>query len=272
MKKILTLMIAVIAISFTSCEENENEVFDNVNGQTLAFFGNSASSLQVVVDGTGTLDVQIGVTTVSSSERTVVVSLDEEASTANTENYTISNYNVTIPANEYFGTLTIEGVDNSVEIAAETIVLNLESVSGGIVDEAQHVVSVFQICPVEETLFTGSYLITQTTPFVDGPSLSDGTVVELTADGLNRTFDTFNYPNYCSTTNSFTFTLVCNEIFVPTQDSNCVCNSGAGWFSAAATPGTYDISDDTSFELTFTDDTESDCSSPAQTTYLFTKQ
>jgi len=44
------------------------------------------------------------------------------------------------------------------------------------------------------------------------------------------------------------------------------------WWGPATTPETYDVSDDNVILLTFTDDVQSNCGSPAQTTYRFTKQ
>ncbi|WP_459211054.1 hypothetical protein [Aquimarina rhabdastrellae] len=128
-------------------------------------------------------------------------------------------------------------------------------------------------CPLDENLFIGNYLIEQTSPFVDGPTLSHNTVVELSASsGSSRSFQTSNYPLYCSTPNTFTIDFVCGEIIVPQQDSNCVCGDGGNWFGPAVVSTTYDPNDDSGFTITFTDDAQSDCASPAQTSYKFTKQ
>tara|TARA_R110002167_G_scaffold23464_9_gene83281 strand:- start:1879 stop:2826 length:948 start_codon:yes stop_codon:yes gene_type:complete len=129
-------------------------------------------------------------------------------------------------------------------------------------------------CPVEATQFVGDYLIEQTTPYVDGPSLSDGTVVSLVvgSTSVERIFQTANYALYCSTLAPFTINFICGEIAVPNQNSNCVCADGGDWFTDPIVRSTYDPNDDSVFEVTFTDDTQSDCGSPVQTTYKFTKQ
>ena len=129
-------------------------------------------------------------------------------------------------------------------------------------------------CPVEETQFVGDYLIEQTTAYVDGPTLSDGTVVSLVigSTSVERIFQTANYALYCSTLAPFTINFVCGEIAVPNQNSNCVCADGGDWFTDPIVRSTYDANDDSVFEVTFTDDTQSDCGSPVQTTYRFTKQ
>jgi len=129
-------------------------------------------------------------------------------------------------------------------------------------------------CPVPSTYFVGDYLIEQISAEVDGPTLSTGTVVsvEIGETSTARVFQTANYPNYCATLRPFVLDLICGTITVPSQNSGCACGDGADWFTDPEVPNTYDISDDSVFEITFTDDAQSNCSSPAQTTYRFTKQ
>lgn len=274
MKKIKSLLILMVAATcFVACDKDEeNVIFDNINGQTLAFFDRTSSSLPVTIDATGSVDIAIGVTTVSNSDRTINISVIADQTTAAAENYSLSSTSITVPAGEYYGTLTVSGTDNSVETTAETIALRIDTVDNGIVDSRTHNVSIFQVCPVDEALFTGMYLIEQTTPFVDGPTLDDGSVVEVRSSGTSRIFASNRYPNFCTTPLDFTFNLVCNEIIVPVQDTNCRCNDASDWFGPATTPSTYDLSDDSVFFLTFADDLQADCGPTAQTTYRFTKQ
>jgi len=275
MKNLLKLL--VLSLILSSCGDFEPVVYDNVNGQTLAFFDKSTSSLEIVIDDVGSVDVQIGSSTLSSSARTVTVSVVQENTTADPASYSFSP-SVTIPANEYFGTLTISGVDNNVETTAETLTLKLDSVEGsGITSSATHAVSIFQICPVPATSFVGNYLIEQQTPYVDGPTLSDGSVitVEVGSSSTERVFDTFNYAQYCQTPNPFRFSLVCNEIISAINASNCTCG-GDGLFFGTPVNGapneTYDVNDDSVFFLTFGDDITTNCGPPVNTTYKFTKQ
>ena len=131
------------------------------------------------------------------------------------------------------------------------------------------------VCDLPTESFVGNYLIEELTPYVDGPTLSDGAVVELVIgenDDTIRTFATTNYPDYCSSLSDFTLQFVCGEIVTPTQNSVCACSSGAGFFGPATTVENYDASDDTVFLVSFLNDVETDCGSPAITTYRFTKQ
>ncbi len=132
-------------------------------------------------------------------------------------------------------------------------------------------------CPVEATAFVGDYLIEQTTPFSDGVSntFSSGSVVELAVGttSVTRTFQTEFYPFFCSGTfAAFSFELICGSISVPNQNNSCNCSDGTDYFTQPDVQETYDINDDSSFLVTFTDDAQSDCGPPVQTTYLFTKQ
>ncbi|MDH7911761.1 hypothetical protein [Winogradskyella sp. SYSU M77433] len=277
MKKVKILFSSLITLAFFACGNDDvsDTTFDNVNGQTLVSFQGATSDLAVTIDDVGTVEVVIESSTVSSSDRTITVTLDEENSTANAENYTIVNPVVTIPANEYFGILTINGVDTSVETTPETIVLNMDDSSTDLVyGTTTHTVNIFQVCPIPDDYFVGSYLIEQTSAQVDGYTLSHGTIVEVSASGpTQRTFLTENYPSYCSGTfRNFYINLVCNEFVVPLNGTSCACSSFDDWFGPATVNEMYDTSDDTVLNVTFTDDVQGDCSSPSQTTYQFTKQ
>ena len=278
MKKIKILISSLLILTFLGCDRDDrsDNVFDNVNGQTLISFQGTSSDLPVVIDDTGSVDVIIESSTISSSDRTVTVSIDAENSTANPENYTIVNPVVTIPANEYFGVLTIDGVDNSVDTEAKTIILNIDSTSvDSVFGTTTHTVNVFQVCPIPDDYFVGSYLIEQITPQVDGYSLSHGSVVNVVASGpTQRSFQTEAYISYCSGT-FFTFkiNLVCNQFVVPLNRTTCACSSFDDWWGPAIAPSTYDLEGgDDVLLVTFTDDVQGDCGSPAQTTYRFTKQ
>jgi len=129
-------------------------------------------------------------------------------------------------------------------------------------------------CPVSSDSFVGEYLIEQISAEIDGPTLSTGTVVtlEVGETSVARVFQTANYPLYCSALRDFTIELICGEINIPNQNSGCACGDGGDWFTNPTVKETYDPEDDSVFLVTFTDDTQADCASPAQTTYRFTKQ
>ena len=130
------------------------------------------------------------------------------------------------------------------------------------------------VCDLPEGSFTGMYLLEEITEYVDGPTFDDGSIVEVTEGDTptERLFFTANYPDYCSTLNDFVFQFVCGEIVVPFQESNCVCADGTDFFGPAEVPSNYDPADDSVFFITFSNDTQSDCGAPQDTTYKLTKQ
>ena len=130
------------------------------------------------------------------------------------------------------------------------------------------------VCNLDTDSFVGDYLIEEITPYVDGPTFADGSVVEVTVGNTDteRVFFTPNYPDYCATLNDFVLLFVCGEIIIPTQESNCACSSGAGFFGPTDSPANYDANDDSVFFISFLNDVESDCAPPEVTTYKFTKQ
>ncbi len=268
--KFLTLVFVFVAI--IGCEE-DLVIFDNENGETLVAFGVSSIDLPITIDATGVIEVPVNVSTVSSSERTFAVSVVEDETTAPQGSYSVGS--VTIPANAYNGTLTINGTDNNVETTPENLVIEFAEGSG-FVTEGQLTVSVFQVCPVEETAFTGMYEISIVAPGVFGGGTygAEGTVVDISASGLTRTF-TANYFGDARFPRDFTFTLVCNEIVIARADQNVGCagntvNLVTGPPTGAN--GTYDATDDSSFTINITDNVDSDCGgSPVQASYIFTK-
>ncbi|MEX0314087.1 MAG: hypothetical protein AB3N18_07910 [Allomuricauda sp.] len=265
MKKYIVSII-LASVLFVSCEEER--VFFNQD-QTFVNFTSLNVDLPVVIDATGSTEVTVTLSSASESERTIDLSVVQEETTAGADSYTFGS--IVVPANSYEGTLTIDGVDNNVTPEAKKLVLALPE-NSGFVSDGNLTVNIFQVCPIDETLFTGMYLIEQTSAFLAGPSLSHNTVVEVTADGLTRSFQTSNFPNFCSTPNTFTFNLVCNEFVVPLQFNNCNCGDGVDYFGPALTNAVYSVDNDDVFEIVFSDDTKENCGSTGQTVYRFTKQ
>lgn len=266
MQKYIVSFILVFVL-LVSCEQDP-VIFNE--SQTFLSFENSKLDLPINIDGTGSVETLVSVSSVSSSERVLEVDIVQEETTAEAASYTIGS--IVIPANSYTGTLTINGVDNNVTTEPKTLVVEVPT-SENLVGSGSLTISIFEVCPVDETLFTGQYLIEQTSTFLAGPSLSHNTVVELKSNGLERSFETFNFPDFCSIPNTFVFNLVCNEFIVPFQFNNCNCNGGVDYFGPATIAnGVYDVNDDSEFTIIFTEDTKEECGAKGQTSYRFIKQ
>ena len=278
MKNFIKLFIACAFL--VSCGDFEEVIYDGVNGQTLAFFDGTSSALEVEINDSNTVELTVGVSTLSTSDRTVSLSADA-ASTADAAMYSFSS-TVTIPANQYFGTLTVTGIDAGLTTDAKTLILNIEDSAGIVGSSTSHTVSIVEICPIPATFASGMY----TLDFVSGgigaagfaPALGTGISVELVvgSSSTERTFNAKCYPSFgfSNPPTDFSFNLVCGETvsngLVAGQASGVGCG-GSIAFGPGPSNGTYTVGDDTSITLIFAEDTEEICGSVATTTYTLTK-
>jgi hypothetical protein len=280
MKNILKFL--AISVLLSSCGDFEPVIFDPDTGQTLVFFSSTTSALQVVVEDTGSVDVKIGVNTLSSMDRTVTIAVNPSPTltTAAAENYTVPT-TVVIPAGEYFGVLTITGVDNSVETTPEIITINIVSIEGGgQVSSTNHTISIFQICPITAA-FTGNYFLQQLTAINpdDGVKMFNDQVVNIISTGATTRSFKAKYLEALGIgqpDSTIPFGLVCNEVIVaPGIGTGLSCGgTPAITLGPANVPANYDADDDSVFELTLTEYvTDGGCgAAPYQTTFRLTKQ
>lgn len=106
MKNILYIFIGLLI--FVSCEESEPKTYDPQNGQTGIKFDSTNEQIQFTeADQEISTDIQVTVSTISNEIRTfnLIVDNDFPTNSLAESNYTISQ--VTIPANEYFGSFNV---------------------------------------------------------------------------------------------------------------------------------------------------------------------
>lgn len=267
--KIGLLSLFVIALSCDNGDDNQVKY----EGESLLHFNKISESVSIV-NGGDNVDVNIEYSTIApvSGNSTVSLVFDQDKSTAVLNEDFIIVGDDEISAGEVTGTLVVRYLSSSSALST-VAVFNLQSNSlAKAAFKQEFTINSTLTCPIPSTSFVGDYLIEEITPFVDGPTLAHNTVVSLVAtSNSGRSFMTTNFPNYCSSLMAFNFDLVCGKTVSRTMQGNCSCN-GNYFFKEAATNSTYTASDDSVFELTFTNDSESDCGSPVQTTYRFTKQ
>lgn len=267
--KIGLLSLFVIALSCNSTDDNQVKY----EGESLLHFNKESESV-TIVNGGDDVDLNIEYSTIApvSGNHTVSLVFDQDKSTAVLNQDFIIVSDDQISTGEVTGSLVVRYLSSSSALST-VAVFNLQSSSLTKASFKQEfTVNSSLTCPVPSTSFVGNYLIEEITPFVDGPTLSHNTVVSLIAtSNSGRRFMTANFPNYCSSLMAFNFDLVCGKVVSGTMQGNCSCN-GNYFFKEAISNSTYNVSDDSVFELTFTNDSESDCGSPVQTTYRFTKQ
>ena len=161
-----------------SCEEDPI-IYDVENGQSVvAFNGATTVDLPVTQEGESTLDLEVGVTTVSDADRTYSVTVDP-SSTADPSQYTVGE-TVIIPAGNFSGGLTVTGNFEAVpDGVTNTLILNLNEPSEDrLGDRAQVTVNLFRFCPSEiaaEFTWVASNFVYQGGPLGDlgNPSGSD---------------------------------------------------------------------------------------------------
>jgi len=136
----------------------------------------------------------------------------------------------------------------------------------------QNVVCLFE----DETLFTGEYTLTQTSPpGPNGPVFGeDPLTVTITATGpTQRSFDYVYLPDLGIGNGAvdFAFDLVCGNVVVdPEQNSGLQCDAGI-FMGPADETGNFDSADDSSFTIVFTEDVTEDCGTSTVTTIMLTK-
>ncbi len=267
-------------LSFTSCDETESPIYDGF--QTLGYFSSLSGTSEININESVTVDIPVAVTTLSTVERTLSVSVVEEDTTAPDGTYSFST--VTIPANEYFGTLALTATANGFAQNGANIGVQINSVSdGGVGSPETYLLRLLQVCPIDATFATGMYNVS----FVSGgipaagnaPALGDAMTVELLA-GTTSTERIFNVKFYPSLglnnpPADFSFNLVCGTTItngiVEGQVSAIGCAGGSIAYTEADEPGTYTVGDDTSLSLIFTEDSDAICGAPGVTTYTLTK-
>ena len=275
--KTLNTYLASLLVLFliTSCE-NDNKIaiseIDYISFETVS------AEILVAPDGIASKELKVYTSNKVKSDKTYNINVVSDLTTAVAAAYTIPS-SVTIVAGTNVGSILINVDGSKIDSSgSDDLVIEFTDTDSLFTGE-QLTITLQQFCETPPTtFFTGSYLIEQTTPEVDGPTLSTGQIVEVILEPtdtttLVRKFLTQNYNLYCTGYNYFYLNLACNKITVIDQDSYCGCSDPTDWFGPAATNNTYDVSEgDDVLYVSFTDDQYGDCGTPTTTTYKFTKQ
>jgi len=148
MKKItFLLLIAMSLFVFNSCDEEgalETKDLNYISFQTGNLF-------PVDIDGVSEHIINVYATNMSSSERTYLISVDIDLSTADPTYYTVPE-TVTIPANSNVGELAVSIADVNIGVAGKVLVLKFDPATG-LNTGADIQLSVIQSCPGNEVYF-----------------------------------------------------------------------------------------------------------------------
>ena len=277
MKKIITIIVASVLLS--SCGDFEPVLFDPLTGQSLAFFPSASADLEVLINESATISVSVGVNTLSSADRTVTITVDEENTTATSGMYTF-DATVTIPANEFFGSFSVTGIDDGLTTSPVLLTLKLDSIADGVVSAGPFSISMFEFCPIADGDFEGDYLLEQIGVGAFGAPIFQTAIVNIESTGLTaRAFSALYLGDLGigQPPSDISFSLVCNETFVGEGITTGLSCGGDGiTVGPGTTPGVYDGADDSVFTLTMTDFVTGGPScgvaDPYEVTFTLTKQ
>ncbi|MBO3116995.1 hypothetical protein J4050_09560 [Winogradskyella sp. DF17] len=286
MKNRIYYILAVVLVALNySCGDFEPVIYDGVNGQTLAAFDGAGGTLEVLINDTGELEIGVSVSTLSSEDRQIAIEVltDSEDNTATPGQYDIPA-TVTIPADTYFGSFTVTGIDDELTTDGVNLILGLDPEAlGNAVAAAPFNVRIVEICPVEASFMVGDYTINQISGGVpaagNAPFMGNGTVVTLVpgAASTERVFNVKFYPTFgfSNPPVDFSFSLSCGETVVNGILDGGVSGVGCGSsipMGPGATNGVYDTADDTFLTLVTTEDVGgASCGTEAQTVISLTK-
>lgn len=276
--KKLAGIIAVFTL-FASCEDFEIPIYDNVNGQTLLTVFSGASQLLPVPDTGATTTFEVGVTTISTTDRTVALSVDP-ASTADPSAYSVPS-SVVIPAGAYSTEVSVAGnFDGVPELGLASVIINVDSITDNnevIVGENNtHQVDFFRFCPFQGgATFTGDYMLETLTVGIFGVStLTDGMVtISEGSTVADREFFVAAYPAFGAfSAFSFKFALICEGIVVTAVDNvNVGCGGGNAIGASTTVISSYVEDDDSTIVINFVDDTRAQCDGPHEVSIRLTK-
>ena len=282
MKKLIIPFLAVMTLVFTSCDPTESPIYDG--SQTLAYFDGSGATLEVEITSTGSITVPVNVSTLSSTDRTVTVSVNAGSTTADAAQYSF-NPSVTIPANTYFGSFELTGIDAAgLTTSGVTLSLQIDAVDGGSGSPRNYAVNILLICPIDATFAVGDYTANWASGGIAAagfaPMIGNGETVTLAvgASSTSRTFRTKIYPTLpFGNVMTWGFGLVCEEIVsfdqLETEGSGVACNPNPAIAVGGTGGGSYITGNDTTLTINYLEDAGgASCGVEATTSIVLTKQ
>ena len=271
----------VMALAFQACEPTESPIYDGA--QTLAYFNGSSATLEVEINSTGSITIPVNVSTLSSSERTVNVSVNAGGTTATAGQYSF-NGSVTIPADTYFGSFTLTGIDDGLTTTGVTLSLQIDGVDGGVGSSRTYTVNIVEICPIDASFATGNYTANWQSGGIAAagfaPLIGNGETVTLSvgASSTERTFRTKVYPTFSfGNVMQWTFGLVCEEIVtfdqLESETTGVACPGNPTLAIEGTGGGSYTTGNDSTLVLVYLEDAGgASCGTEGVTTIQLTKQ
>jgi hypothetical protein len=278
--------ILLVSGLFASCSDVEPVEFNGQEGNpTFISFSKSVYSLPVERDATGSVDIVLNSSTLSSVDRTYNFELVPSTSllAADPATYTIPA-SVTIPAGQYSGIATINGQDlGLVDATRKNFSIRINNMpENEDFDSDTASVIVYEVCALQAP-FLGQYEVEQQT------SESPNTGEDIIPDGIYTlkegetpydrfiSFVPYGDASFGLSEIDMLITFGCDDVnMFGEYDTDLSCEDDGGdpsiRFGASETPNAYDIANDETFELELTENIESACGgSPRSVIIRFTK-
>jgi len=198
------ITIIMLAFILVSCEE---DLIRYTGGNPASY--SFKNETQVIGVCEPTQQVAVESTIKTDSDRSITVSIDEEASSAETDEYSFSSFQVVIPAGKFIGTteITVDFAEVPDNIERE-LVLNLEIPSNGTLNtRGNTTIEYASACALNEVTFDFvlddypeefSYIITNSDNLIVGGEENvdaDGAPVFGNFAEVDSFSDTFCFPN-----------------------------------------------------------------------------
>jgi hypothetical protein len=264
MKNLYILALIIFAsLTTVSCEEDLQTLdVNDPSNSVIGFVAIDPVNLSVLEGtGSGTVDAEVGVSTVSNVDRTFNVTVNTAESTATADIYSVPS-TVTIPAGSYIGTLTITGNETpNLTPTAANIVVEITSEDAFVTTPLT--VRVFKVCPIPADYLVGDYDLIQIQQAGFGISLGlfrgpDSTpttadrrvTLEVGSDQTLRTFLAIPRSGGAAQARTFTLSLVCGKINLTGIVGDPI-NGGLN-YGPGATATDYSLNDDSSILINYT--------------------
>lgn len=128
MRKIIYLIISLLTLGFVSCTDEGGMDFNTYNGQGLEFVHFATSGAFLIEKDTEPIEVAVGVTTKSNTDRTFNISIDQNSTAIENTDFILKSKSVTIPAGEYLGSIEIEPLYETMnQNETVSLILSLET-------------------------------------------------------------------------------------------------------------------------------------------------
>ncbi|WP_040247854.1 hypothetical protein [Psychroserpens mesophilus] len=288
MKYILNFKLLFIAalLVFVSCDSKDDDTSFLDDRAAVSYFAPASSGTLLVEEGASRFyDVKVGVSEAKPFSRTYTIMTDPTSEAVEGVDYTLATTNFEIPANAIVGSFRLASGDyESSTLSGKTVKFTLVEVEQSQVLEnrSSFTLTVIRFCPIPADYMVGDYQIQDLVGTVgpgNGTSNFAPGVVTISADASDPTLRTFAspvLPAFNSEVETVNLFLSCGNFGMSDVDPGLSCNAGGAppLYIFSADPDnvpTYDLSDDSSFTITYTEDPNGSCGGPYPASYLLTK-